>query len=165
MVNVSKYNSPLGEMLIVVKDNKLVGLYFLNQKFYLSNIKESIKETNIDPCIIKVKVWLDKYFNKENPCIKDIDIEFIGSDFRKKVWSYLMNIPYGKTCTYKEIADSLGCHSCQAIGGAVAHNPISIIVPCHRVIGTNNKLVGYAGGLDKKLELLKIEGININTFK
>ena len=147
MVNVSKYYSPLGEILIAVKDNKLVGLYFLNQKFYLSNIKESIKETNIDPCI------------------KDMDIEFIGSDFRKKVWSYLMNIPYGKTCTYKEIAESLGCHSCQAIGGAVAHNPISIIVPCHRVIGTNNKLVGYAGGLDKKLELLKIEGININTFK
>ena len=115
------------------------------------------------PVFIKVKKWLERYFNGENPSIKELPLAPQGNDFRQRVWDILCKIPYGETVTYgdiaKEIANSLGrkSMSAQAVGGAVGHNPISILIPCHRVIGVNGSLTGYAGGIERKKALLKLE--------
>lgn len=163
MINTSHYKSPIGDLLIGSKNGKLIGLWIENQKYYLHKINEEIKENNKDTTIKKTKNWLDKYFNNENPNPKELKIKLIGSEFQKLVWNNLLNIPYGQTVTYKEIANKIARQknikhmSAQAVGGAISHNPISIIIPCHRVIGTNGELIGYSGGLNKKIELLKIE--------
>ena len=107
----------------------------------------------------KVRQWLDDYFNGMNPEI-DFELKPDGSDFRLKVWRILCEIPYGETLTYGDIASRFSdTMSAQAIGGAVGHNPISIIIPCHRVLGAGGKLTGYAGGIERKIELLKLEKI------
>ena len=163
MIYISHYLSPLGDILLASKNNELIGLWFEGQKYYLGSIKEEIKEKNDEEILIKTKNWLDRYFKGEKPSIKEIKINPNGSDFRKEVWKILCKIPYGQTITYKEIAEKLAKEkglksmSAQAIGGAVGHNPISIIIPCHRVVGSDGKLTGYAGGLDKKEYLLKLE--------
>lgn len=120
--------------------------------------------------LIKTKKWLDSYFSGKRPDINELDINLIGSEFRKNVWEILKNIPYGETTTYKEIAKILANQkeisrmSAQAVGGAVGHNPISIIIPCHRVIGSDGSLTGYAGGLDKKIYLLEHERVNVDKL-
>ena len=163
MIYTSTYSSPLGDILLASKNNELVGLWFKDQKYFLGPIKEETKEKNDEEILIKTKKWLDRYFKREQPNIKELSLNPIGSDFRKEVWKILCDIPYGKTITYKEIADKIAKEkkiksmSAQAVGGAVGHNPISIIIPCHRVVGTNGNLTGYAGGLDKKEYLLKLE--------
>ena len=111
----------------------------------------------------QAKQWLDVYFSGREPDFK-VPLHFIGTDFQKEVWEILYSIPYGQTTTYGEIAKQLAAKrglehmSAQAVGGAVSHNEISILVPCHRVVGTNGSLTGYAGGIDKKIALLKLEG-------
>ncbi len=163
MIYISHYLSPLGDILLASKNNELIGLWFKDQKYYLESIKEEIVENNNEEIFLKTKDWLDRYFKGEQPNIKELSLNPIGSTFRKKVWKILCNIPYGKTMTYKEIADKISKEkglksmSAQAVGGAVGHNPISIIIPCHRVVGSNGNLTGYAGGLDKKEYLLKLE--------
>lgn len=163
MIYISHYLSPLGDILLASKNNELIGLWFKDQKYYLESIKEEIVEKNNEEIFLKTKDWLDRYFKEEQPNIKELSLNPIGSTFRKKVWKILCNIPYGKTMTYKEIADKISKEkglksmSAQAVGGAVGHNPISIIIPCHRVVGSNGNLTGYAGGLDKKEYLLKLE--------
>ena len=163
MIYISHYLSPLGDILLASKNNELIGLWFEDQKYYLESIKEEIVENNNEEIFLKTKDWLDRYFKGEQPNIKELSLNPIGSTFRKKVWKILCNIPYGKTMTYKEIADKISKEkglksmSAQAVGGAVGHNPISIIIPCHRVVGSNGNLTGYAGGLDKKEYLLKLE--------
>ena len=118
----------------------------------------------------ETKRWLDRYFEGEKPSINELSIAPIGSDFRKAVWQILCEIPYATTITYGEIAEKLALRSglvkmsAQAVGGAVGHNPISIIIPCHRVVGANGSLTGYAGGVDKKLELLKFEGVDTSRL-
>lgn len=165
MIYTSKYKSPMGDLLLASKNNELIGMWFINQKYYLSNIKEEMTEKDDEPIIEKTKKWLNRYFKKQEPQANEIKINPVGSEFQKLVWKLLCEIPYGSTTTYKEIAlkvakiKGLKHMSSQAVGGAVSRNPISIIIPCHRVIGTNGKLTGYAGGLDKKTELLKIENI------
>lgn len=120
--------------------------------------------------LIKTKKWLDKYFNYEKPKTDELPLAPIGSEFRQRVWKILCEIPYGEVTTYGDIAKRLikdtgkTSISAQAVGNAVGHNPISIIIPCHRVIGANGNLTGYAGGLDKKIQLLKIEKINVDKF-
>ena len=167
MIYTSTYSSPLGDILLASKNNELVGLWFKDQKYFLGPIKEKTKEKNNEEIFLKTKNWLDRYFKGEQPNIKELSLNPIGSDFRKEVWKILCEIPYGKTITYKEIADKIAKEkgiksmSAQAVGGAVSHNPISIIIPCHRVVGTNGNLTGYAGGLDKKEYLLKLEQVNI----
>ena len=139
-------------------------------KYYLSNFKEEIVETQNLEVLVKTKKWLDKYFNGENPDIKELELNPIGSEFRKSVWEILKKIPYGEVTTYsdiaKEIAKQKGIEkmSAQAVGGAVGHNPISIIIPCHRVVGTNGSLTGYAGGIKKKLYLLELEKVNMDKL-
>lgn len=170
MIEVTHYNSPIGDILIAAKGEKLVGLWIENQKYYLENFTEEKIETQNSVILNKTKKWLDSYFNGDKPNINELSIEFIGTDFRKRIWQVLCEIPYGKTVTYKYIAEKIAKEkeiktmSAQAVGSAVGHNPISIIVPCHRVVGTDGSLTGYAGGLDKKMYLLKHENANIENL-
>ena len=163
MIYTSAYTSPIGDILLASQNNKLIGLWFKGQKYYMNYLKEEIEEKNDEETLMKSKKWLDRYFKGEKPSIKELSLNPDGSEFRKKVWQILCEIPYGQTLTYKEIAlklakeNGLNSMSAQAVGSAVGHNPISIIIPCHRVIGSNGKLTGYAGGLDKKEYLLKLE--------
>ena len=128
-------------------------------------LEKAIAKDNLDIFYL-TKKWLDRYFNQEKPSIQELPLSPIGSDFRQEVWKILCEIPYGQVITYGEIAKKMALKmhkksmSAQAVGNAVGHNPISIIIPCHRVIGTNKSLTGYAGGIDKKIKLLRLEGIN-----
>ena len=170
MIYTSTYQSPIGNLLIASKDNKLVGLWMENQKYYLSNFKEEIVKTENLEILVKTKKWLDRYFNGEKPKINELEISPVGSEFRKSVWEILKNIPYGEVITYNDIAKELAKQkgikkmSAQAVGGAVGHNPISIIIPCHRVVGTNGSLTGYAGGIKKKIYLLEHEKVNMDKL-
>lgn len=163
MIYTTYYNSPIGKLLLASKENKLIGLWIEGQKYYLSGIEDEITKNDDEKILIETKKWLDRYFNGEKPCPNELDLAPIGSKFRKNVWDILCKIPYGKVITYNDIAKEIAKKrkinkmSAQAVGGAVGHNPISIIIPCHRVIGTNGSLTGYAGGLDKKEYLLKLE--------
>ncbi len=163
MIYTTYYNSPIGKLLLASKENKLIGLWIEGQKYYLSGIEDEITKNDDEKILIETKKWLDRYFNGEKPCSNELDLAPIGSKFRKNVWDILCKIPYGKVITYNDIAKEIAKKrkinkmSAQAVGGAVGHNPISIIIPCHRVVGTNGSLTGYAGGLDKKEYLLKFE--------
>ena len=162
MINSTHYSSPIGEILLASKDNKLIGAWFEGQKYFQLGIDEDLSE-NEDEILLKAKDWLSRYFNGKKPAIYELDLAPEGTDFRRDVWNILLEIPYGETVTYKEIADKIAQKrgiekmSAQAVGGAVGHNPISIIIPCHRVVGSDGSLTGYAGGLDKKIFLLKHE--------
>ena len=150
------YSSPLGEMLIASDGEAICGVWFYGQKHFKSTVDETIANDDL-PIFKRVTEWLDDYFSGMNPEI-DFKIKPEGSEFRKGVWEILSDIPYGETLTYGEIASRISPQmSAQAVGGAVGHNPISIIIPCHRVVGVNGKLTGYAGGIDRKIELLKLE--------
>ena len=162
MINYSQFKSPIGNISLASKENKLVGAWFEGQKYYLSTVNEELNRKE-DKILKKTKKWLDQYFNGEKPSITELDLAPEGTEFRREVWKILCEIPYGKTITYNDIAHEIAKKrgiekmSAQAVGGAVSHNPISIIIPCHRVIGSNGSLTGYAGGIDKKLFLLKHE--------
>ncbi len=165
MKYMSRYESPLGEVTLVADDKSLVGLWFIGQKNYMFNIDSDVKSED-NSILIEAKEWLDAYFEGKNPD-KVLPLHFKGTDFQKEVWKILYTIPYGKTMTYGEIAKMIAKKrgikrmSSQAIGGAISHNPIAIIVPCHRVIGSDGRLTGYAGGIGIKKRLLELEGINI----
>lgn len=170
MIYKTYYNSPVGKLLIASKDGKLIGLWIEGQKYYLGKIKEELIENDKEEILVKTKKWLDKYFLSENPKISDLEISLNGTYFEKVVWELLKKIPYGEVTTYKElskkVAKKLGKEkmSAQAVGGAIGHNPISIIIPCHRVVGTDGSLTGYAGGIDKKVKLLKQEKVNMEKL-
>ena len=167
MIHTAHYQSPLGDILLASKENKLIGLWIEGQKHYLSGLNKEIIENPTDSVLIQAKHWLDCYFQGQKPNPEELPLAPIGSNFRQQVWQILQTIPYGQTTTYKQIAETIAREretkrmSAQAVGGAVGHNPISIIIPCHRVIGTNGSLTGYAGGLDKKIFLLKHEHANV----
>ncbi len=167
----TNYNSPLGKIIINGDDKNICGVYFENQKYFPHSIISDFIE-NKDLEIFKTTInWLERYFAKEKPKISELSLTPQGSDFRKLIWEILCKISYGETMTYGEIAKIAAKKlnklkiSAQAVGGAVGHNPISIIIPCHRVIGANGDLTGYAGGIDKKIKLLELEGIKINSLK
>lgn len=151
------YSSPIGKMLIASDGEALCGAWFYGQKYFPLTDDFTL---NDDLTIFKdVIQWLDDYFSGFNPQIS-FKLKPRGSEFRLKVWKILSEIPYGETMTYGEIARKISpTMSAQAVGGAVGHNPISIMIPCHRVLGTDGRLTGYAGGIDRKIELLKIENI------
>lgn len=162
MINTIHYKSPLGDILLASDNNRLIGAWFEGQKYYMANISDDLIERK-DNVLIKTEKWLDSYFNGEKPSIDELPLGPNGSDFRLEVWKILCEIPYGETASYKDIASKIAENrgiekmSAQAVGGAVGHNPISIIIPCHRVIASDGALTGYAGGLDKKIFLLKHE--------
>lgn len=167
MIYTSNYKSPLGNILLASRNNKLIGVWINNQNHNLSQYKEEIIEQT-NEVLIKTIQWLDLYFNNQIPDI-EIEMELNGTPFQKRVWELIYKIPYGKLTSYNEIAKIIAKErgikkmSAQAVGQATGKNPISIIIPCHRVVGANKKLVGYGGGLDKKVYLLELEGIDDNT--
>lgn len=168
MIYSTKYETPIGNITIVSNRIEISGIYFDDQKNVSCYINESISNDDL-PMFCETKKWLDIYFSGECPNFTPpLNLDNL-SEFRKRVCEIMLNIPFGKTTTYGSIAKQIEKEtkkrvSAQAVGGAVGHNPISIIIPCHRVIGTNGNLTGYAGGLDKKIELLKIEGIDTSKF-
>lgn len=155
------YHSPLGNLLLAADDTGLTGLWFEGQKYFARTLPEEqqLKET---PVLAETRQWLNIYFSGKKPAFTP-PLHPAGSAFRQAVWQILLQIPYGKTMTYGEIAREMAKRqqishmSAQAVGGAVGHNAISIIIPCHRVIGANGSLTGYAGGIDKKAALLELE--------
>ena len=166
MFYVTKYNSPLGSLTLACMEDTLVNVCFDdNDSFFKRRIFNTVE---IDEVSIfrKTKKWIDSYFRGENPSIANLDLNMEGSEFRLKVWELLKEIPYGKVITYGDLAKKLSPNmSSQAVGGAVGHNPISIIVPCHRVVGFDGRLTGYAGGLENKVKLLELEGVKIKDLK
>ncbi len=173
MYYTAHYDSPLGGIRLVEKDGKLAGLWFDGQKYFLGSLdsEKDLTEKENSVLLNRTKVWLDGYFRGEKPALEELALAPEGSEFRREVWKLLCRIPYGEVTTYgviaKKIADSRGLSviPAQAVGGAVAHNPISIIIPCHRVMGSNGSLTGYAGGLDKKKALLTLEGVYKGGFR
>ncbi|MGI6009921.1 MAG: methylated-DNA--[protein]-cysteine S-methyltransferase [Ruminococcus sp.] len=168
MQYISHYASPLGGILLAADDMGLTGLWFEGQKYFARYLDEEHEEKEI-PLFQKAKKWLDVYFSGREPDFS-IPLHFIGTKFQKEVWEILCSIPYGQTVTYGEIAKQLAEKrglphmSAQAVGGAVGHNEISIIVPCHRVVGAKGSLTGYAGGIDKKVKLLTLEGAKMKSL-
>ena len=161
----TSYKSPIGLITIVSNGEKLIGLWIEGQKHFMKCLKESPVENNSLELFIKTKDWLDRYFAGNAPKIDKLPLEPIGTHFQQAVWRCLCEIPYGEVTTYGAIAKRIAAEtgrksmSAQAVGQAVGHNPISIIIPCHRVIGSDGSLTGYDGGLDKKIKLLELEGI------
>ncbi len=161
MTYIQRYNSPLGGILLAADEIGLTGLWFDGAKYFAANLPTLHKERET-PILTEAKRWLDIYFTGKEPDFTP-PLHPIGSAFRQSVWEILLQIPYGKTVTYGEIARQLAKKrglarmSAQAVGGAVGHNAISVIIPCHRVVGTNGSLTGYAGGIDKKAKLLETE--------
>ncbi len=164
MVYTYRYNSMLGDILLAADDIGLMGLWFDGGRFYADNLPAEQMEQDSMPVLREAKCWLDIYFAGKEPNFMP-RLHPIGSGFRQSVWEILLQIPYGKTITYGEIARQLAEKqgiakmSAQAVGGAVGHNPISIIIPCHRVIGANGSLIGYGGGIERKRRLLELEHV------
>lgn len=156
-----RYQSPIGGILLSCDDEGLTGLWFNGQKYFAAGMDPEHEERE-HPIFVQAKRWLDVYFSGREPDFMP-PLHMIGSPFCRAVWDILCQIPYGKTMTYGEIGQKIAQQkgllhmSAQAVGGAVGHNPISIIVPCHRVVGANGSLTGYAGGIDKKAKLLELE--------
>ncbi len=168
MVYTCRYKSPLGDILLAADEIGLTGLWFEGQKYFANTLPDDhiLQETEI---LTEAKRWLDIYFSGEEPNFIP-PLHPTGSVFRQEVWKILLQIPYGQTITYGEIACKMAemkntSHmSAQAVGGAVGHNKISIIIPCHRVVGTNGSLTGYAGGIDRKISLLKLEHTDMSRL-
>lgn len=157
--------SPLGKMLLASDGDNLTGLWFEGQKYFAATLDPDAEEREL-PVFERTRRWLDSYFAGENPPM-DLPLAPKGSEFRQEVWREMCKIPYGKTATYGGLSLALtgdGARSAQAVGGAVAHNPISVIIPCHRVVGAAGSLTGYAGGIEKKIRLLTLEGISVGEM-
>jgi len=166
MLYTTNYDSPLGRLLLAGDGEKVIGLWMEGQKYFGAGLGGEAVEKDDLPLFHSVKSWLDRYFRGEKPAIAELPLAPVGSDFRKAVWQILCEIPYGECITYGDIAARVAATmhkesmSGQAVGGAVGHNPISVIIPCHRVVGAGGSLTGYAGGIDKKIALLKLEGVD-----
>ncbi len=164
------YLSPLGNIMIAGDGKSVSGVWLEGQKYFADTVLQDMKEKDDIPVFIKTKEWLNRYFAGENPSIDELPLAPQGNSFRQAVWKILCEIPYGKTITYGEIARKIAKQmnktsmSAQAVGGAVGHNPVSIIIPCHRVVGAGGNLTGYAGGIDIKIKLLKLEGVDMSKF-
>lgn len=163
MIYYSFYESPIGQIRLECTQEYLTGCWFTGQKY---EPKVNGEENNDINVIIHAKEWLNAYFS--GMVIENFQmVKPSGSKFREIVWDILQTIPYGKTMTYKEISEIAAKRvgkpiiAAQAVGGAVGHNPISIFIPCHRVVGTNGNLTGYAGGMDRKVFLLETEKITV----
>mgnify|MGYP004501649559 FL=1 len=168
MIYTQHYESPLGGILLAADETGLTGLWFDGEKYYADNLAAE-HEARDTQALGAAKRWLDVYFAGKEPDFLP-PLHPIGSAFRQEVWQLLLEIPYGQTTTYgalaRRLAERRGLRhmSAQAVGGAVGHNEISILIPCHRVVGTSGSLTGYAGGIDKKLSLLRLEQVDLSGF-
>ncbi len=160
-----QYQSPLGKIMLAADAEGLTGLWFEGQKYFAASLGTEHEEKRL-PVLERTMAWLDCYFRGENPGFTP-PMHVTGSPFRVAVWEILKRIPFGKVITYKDIALEIARQrgsasmSTQAVGGAVGHNPVSIIIPCHRVVGSGGSLTGYAGGIHRKIQLLTLEGADM----
>ncbi len=168
MTYIYRYHSPLGGITVSSNGIEITGLWFDGQKYFGDTLPENYEEKAL-PVFEKAKKWLDIYFSGKAPDFTP-PLKMETTSFRKAVWEIMLTIPFGQTMTYGEIANKIAKKkgvlkmSAQAVGGAVGHNSISLIIPCHRVVGTNGSLTGYAGGIDKKIQLLTIEKADMLAF-
>lgn len=166
----TNYSSPIGTMKLASNGEALVGLWIEGQKYFGDTISEEMVGNDGLPLFEKVKDWLNRYFEGEKPEIPELPLAPIGGEFRQGVWRILCQIPYGEVITYGDIARKMALKmnkssmSAQAVGAAVGRNPISIIIPCHRVVGASGSLTGYAGGIEKKIWLLTHEKAGVEHF-
>lgn len=166
------YSSPVGTITLACDSagSNLIGLWIEGQKYHGDTIPEAMEENTDMAIFTTTKKWLDRYFADEKPKISELPLAPIGSEFRQGVWDILCEIPYGEVISYGDIAKKMAARmnkesmSSQAVGGAVGHNPISIIIPCHRVVGSNGSLTGYAGGVGTKVRLLELEGVDMSNL-
>ena len=168
MTYIQHYESPLGGILLAADEIGLTGLWFDGQKCFARDLSgERVDQET--PALTEARRWLDIYFTGKEPDFLP-PLHPTGSEFRKAVWEILLQIPYGQTTTYGEIArqlaekQGLARMSAQAVGGAVGHNKISIIIPCHRVVGSDGNLTGFASGLRRKFRLLALEGLDMSRY-
>ena len=165
MEYIHKIKSPVGVLTISSDGQNISGLWIEGQKYFAKTLEKEFSQKTL-PIFEDVRKWLDIYFSGKKPDFMP-PLMPKGSSFQKSIWNNLCKIPYGKTTTYGEIAAHLemenkGKHtSARAVGGAVGRNPISLLIPCHRVIGKNGNLTGYAGGIATKIKLLKLEGVSM----
>ncbi len=166
----TEYPSPVGLLTLAGKEEKLIGLWIEGQKYFPEIQSNTFERQDSLPLFLQTEEWLSRYFHGEKPSLSELPLSPEGSPFRQIVWKLLCEIPYGEVTTYgslaKKAAAQLGkdSMSSQAVGGAVGHNPISIIIPCHRVVGSNGSLTGYAGGIETKIKLLRQEGVDLSPF-
>ena len=168
MVYTTQYASPLGAITLACDDAAIIGLWFNGQRYFGNSLPKQLVEKE-QPLLQDTKRWLDIYFSGRAPDFLP-PLRYDSTPFRKAVCEIMLTIPYGKTMTYGEIAaaiakqQGLSKMSAQAVGGAVGHNPISLIIPCHRVVGTSGSLTGYAGGVARKVKLLELERADMSGF-
>ena len=168
MVYTTEYTSPLGRMTLACGEEAIIGLWFNGQR-YFGNILPKQTAQKEHPLFADAKRWLDVYFSGREPDFLP-PLRYDSTPFRKLVCEIMLTIPYGKTMTYGQIAaevakrQGLENMSAQAVGGAVGHNPISLMIPCHRVVGTNGSLTGYGGGMWRKVRLLEIEKADMSKL-
>lgn len=161
MILTQRYASPLGEILLAAEESGLIGLWFDGAKYFAAGLPADCAEGN-SPALAEAARWLDIYFSGREPSLLP-PLHPRGTAFQRAVWALLQAIPYGETTTYGELARQLAERnglphmSAQAVGSAVGHNPLSILIPCHRVAGADGSLTGYAGGVERKLALLQLE--------
>lgn len=161
MIYIQQYKSPLGSITMAADEKALTGLWFDGQKYFGETLPSEVEKKEL-PVFTQAKEWLDIYFQGKEPGFTP-PLNLSGTPFRREIWNILLSIPYGQNMTYGQIADviarqkGLSRMSAQAVGNAVGHNPVSLIVPCHRVVGGKGQLTGYAGGVDRKEKLLALE--------
>ncbi|MDR2056555.1 MAG: methylated-DNA--[protein]-cysteine S-methyltransferase [Desulfovibrio sp.] len=164
------YPSPLGLLTLASDGDNLAGLWLEGQKYHGDSLSGDRRENGDLPVFRAARNWLDRYFAGEKPAVSELPLAPRGSAFRQKVWSLLCAVPYGEVITYGDIAKAMAARmnkermSARAVGGAVGHNPISIIIPCHRVVGSDGSLTGYAGGIALKAKLLALEGVDLSSL-
>ena len=166
MDTIFTLSSPLGPLHLAADGAALTGLWLEGQKYFAATLTGREQTAEL-PVFDEVRCWLDAYFSGKTPGPLP-PLAPRGSAFRQEVWRLLLEIPRGKTTTYGALAERLRTQgvaaAAQAVGGAVGHNPISILIPCHRVVGSDGSLTGYAGGLDKKQKLLELEGADLSRL-
>jgi len=160
MYQMIRYQAPVGELILAANQTGLCALVLSGQKYQQRHIPDHAQagKATDSPILQDACRWLDAYFAGKRPHVEQLPLAPLGTAFQKCVWQQLLTIPYGKTTTYGKLATQLGSGA-QAVGNAVGRNPISILIPCHRVLGADGSLVGYAGGLAAKRQLLMLEGI------
>lgn len=169
MIYTAQYASPLGALLLAERDGALTGLWMEEQKYFPTLPEGETRPWPDSPVLRAAEKWLDAYFAGERPEISELPLSPEGSRFRRRVWEKLCGIPYGEVRTYGQIARELEREQAmesacaRAVGCAVGRNPVSIIIPCHRVVGANGSLTGYAGGVERKLWLLRLEGADVTA--
>lgn len=164
------YLSPVGKITLLCDADNLIGLWMEREKHHGNTVPGTINIKHDHPIFVATKDWLDRYFAREKPSASELPLATRGSEFQQGVWQILREIPYGKVITYGEIAKIMAAKmgrdkmSSQAVGGAVGNNPISIIIPCHRVVGSNGNLTGFSAGIKIKIKLLELEGVDMSRL-